>query len=73
MTASAVTFTLAIGGTGATPAVGNSFFGFGTSIPANSYVDWYGILRLDIADFLVGGASSGSALTFEAEGELGVV
>ena len=73
VTASAATFTLAIGTTGVTPAVANSFMGFGTSVPANSWVDWYGQLRLDAADFLVGGAGTGSALTFEAEGEIGLV
>jgi hypothetical protein len=73
VTTGAVTFTLAIGATGATPSSSNSFMGFGTSIPANSYVDWYGMLRLDVADYLVGGASAATSLTFEAEGEIGVV
>jgi|ERR1700690_468407 len=72
VTASPATFTLCVGATGATASSANSFMGFGTSIPANSYVDWYGILRLDVADFLVGGAGTASALTFEAEGEVGV-
>ena len=44
----------------------------GVSIAANSYIDWYGMLRMDVADYLVGGAASASALTFEAEAELGV-
>ena len=44
----------------------------GVSIPAQSYVDWYGLVRLDVADFLVGGAGTATALTFEAEGEVGV-
>jgi hypothetical protein len=44
----------------------------GVSVPANSYVDWYGKLRLDAADFLVGGASAGTALTIMGEGEIGV-
>jgi hypothetical protein len=72
VTASAVTFTLCIGATGATASSANSFMGFGTSVPANSYVDWYGMVRLDVADFLVGGASA-AGLTFSAEGELGCV
>jgi hypothetical protein len=32
-----------------------------------------GLLRLDAADFLVGGAGTASAITFEAEGEVGKV
>jgi hypothetical protein len=72
VTAGAVTFTLCIGATGATASSANSFMGFGTSIPANSYVDWYGAVRLDAADFLVGGASAGTSLTIQGEGEVGV-
>lgn len=71
-TAGAVTFSLYIGATGGNVA-GTEFMGLGNSIPANSYVDWYGMLRLDTADFLVGGASAATSLTFEAEGEIGVV
>ena len=37
-----------------------------------SYVDWYGALRLDVADFLTGVASAATSLTIEAEGEQGV-
>ncbi len=70
-TAGAVTFSLYIGATGAN-AAGTEFMGIGTSVAANSYVDWYGSLRLDAADFLVGGASAATSLTFEAEGEMGV-
>src|ERR1700722_3857342 len=53
ITAGAVTFTLCVGATGATASSSNAFMGFGLSVPANSYVDWYGLLRLDAADFLV--------------------
>ncbi|SRR5258705_6357726 len=70
-TAGAVTYTLYIGATGAN-AAGTEFGGIANSIAANSYVDWYGQLTLDVADFLVGGASAGTSLTFEAEGELGI-
>jgi hypothetical protein len=73
VTATPATFTMCIGATGATASSSNSFMGFGTSVPANSYVDWYGMVRLDTADFLVGGAGTATALTFEAEGELGIV
>lgn len=71
-TAGAVTFSLYIGATGGN-AAGTEFMGLGTSIAANSYVDWYGQLRLDTADFLVGGASAATSLTLQAEGEIGIV
>lgn len=63
---------LFIGATGA--AAAGTEFGFATyPIPAFSYVDWYGRVRLEPTDFLTGGASSITALTFEAEGEIGLV
>ena len=43
----------------------------GVSVPAQSYVDWSGELRMDVADFLVGGASVAGALTIAADGEIG--
>lgn len=62
---------LFIGATAGTAA--GSEFGFSAyPIPGNSYVDWYGRLRLESTDFLTGGASSVTALTFEAEGEIGL-
>ena len=70
-TASAAKFTLYIGATGAN-AAGTEFWGIGKSVPANDFVDWYGRLRLDAADFMVGGADTLTALTFEAEGEVGL-
>lgn len=70
-TASAATVSLWIGATGGN-AAGTEFALSGTSVPANSYIDWYGVLRLDAADFLVGGAGTTTALSFEAEGEIGV-
>lgn len=72
-TASAATFSLYKGATGAN-AAGSEFMGLGTSVPANSFVDWYGQLRLEgTAGFLVGGASANTTLTFNAEGEVGLV
>jgi len=71
-TAGAVTATLYIGATGGS-AAGTEFAFNGTSIAANSYVDWYGMVRLDVADFLTGLASAATSLTFECEGEIGVV
>ncbi len=70
-TSGAVTFSLYIGATGANLA-GTEFLGLGKSVPANDYVDWYGMLTMDIADFLVGGASAGTSLVIQGEGELGV-
>lgn len=70
-TTSPATFTLYLGATGAN-AAGTEFMGIGKTVPANDYVDWYGNVRLDTADFLVGGASANSALTIQGEGEIGV-
>jgi hypothetical protein len=70
-TAGAATFSLWLGGTGAN-AAGTEVVGIGTSVAANSYVDWYGNLRLDSTDFLVGGASAATTLTIQGEGEIGV-
>jgi hypothetical protein len=70
-TAGAVTFSLWLGATGGN-AAGTEVIGNALSVPANSAFDWYGSLRLDAADFLVGGASAGTSLTFEAEGEIGL-
>jgi len=73
--AAAANATLYVGATAGSGA-GTEFAFNGTSIPANgnpgNYVDWYGLLRLDVADFLTGLASAAGALTFEAEGEIGV-
>lgn len=70
-TAGAVTFSLWLGATGAN-AAGTEVIGQGKSIPANDVYDWYGIMRMDSGDFLVGGSNTATALTFEGEGEIGV-
>jgi len=70
-TAGAVTFSGYIGATGGS-AAGTEFLGTGLSIAANSYVDWYGVLRLDTTDFFTGVASALTSLTIEAEGEIGI-
>lgn len=68
---SAVSVTLYKGETGA--STGGTEFAFaGVSVPANSYVDWYGAARFDYGDYLVGKAGSGSVITFTAEGEIGL-
>lgn len=53
-------------------AAGTEVVGTAKSIPANDAFDWYGIMRLDAADFLVGGASANTSLTFQAEGEIAI-
>ena len=70
-TTSAATFSFWLGGTGGNVA-GTEVIGQAQTVAANSAYDWYGRLRLDAADFLVGGASAGTTLTFEAEGEIGL-
>lgn len=71
-TAGAVTFSLWIDATGGNSA-GKEVIGTALSVPANSAYDWYGYLRMDAADYLVGGASAGTSLTIEGEGTLAVV
>lgn len=70
-TATAATFSLWLGATGGN-AAGTEFIGTAVSVPANSYIDWYGQARLDAADFLVGGAGTTLSLTLTAEGEVGL-
>lgn len=70
-TASAVTCSFWKGATGAN-AAGTEFLASATSVPANGSLDFYGLWRFDITDFMVGGASSLSSLTIEGEGEIGV-
>lgn len=72
-TAGAVTFSLWKGATGAN-AAGTEIVGTAVSVAANSYNDYYTPgLRLDAADFLVGGASAGTSLTISGTGEIGFV
>lgn len=70
-TAGAVTFSLWLGATGGN-AAGTEVLDIGKSIAANDHFDWYGRMRLDIADFLVGGSNTATALTIQGEGEIGV-
>jgi hypothetical protein len=70
-TGGAVTFSLWLGATGGN-AAGTEVIGQGLSIAANSAYDWYGYMRMDAADFLVGGASANTSLTIQGEGEVGV-
>lgn len=70
-TTSAASFSLWLGATGAN-AAGTEVVGQGMVVQPNQAVDWYGILRLDYADFLVGGSNTANALTIQGEGEIGV-
>jgi len=65
------TFSLWLGATGGNVA-GTEVIGTGKVVPANDYIDSYDVLRLDVADFLVGGSNTASALTIYGEGEIGV-
>ena len=70
-TAGAATFSLWKGATAGNVA-GTEVVGQGTSIAANSNFDWYGVMRFDAADFLVGGSNTATALSIIGEGEIGV-
>jgi hypothetical protein len=69
-TAAAATFSLWKGASLAN-AAGTEVIGTGYSVAANSAFDWYGILRLDSTDFLVGGSGTTLSLVLSAEGEIG--
>jgi hypothetical protein len=70
-TGGAVAFSLYLGATGAN-AAGTEVIGTSLSVPANSAYDWYGAMRIDAADFLVGGAAANTSLVISGEGEIGV-
>lgn len=70
-TAGAVTCSFWLGATGAN-AAGTEVIGQGLSVAANSYIDVYPMLRLDVADFLVGGASANTSLSIIGGGEIGL-
>lgn len=71
-TTAALSFSLWLGATGANGA-GTEVIGQGKSVSPNDAYDWYPnpSLRLDAADFLVGGANA-LGLTLEGEGEIGI-
>lgn len=68
---SARAISLFIGATGGS-AAGTEFAFSATPVPANSYLDWNGSVRLDAADFLTGLASVVTTLVISGEGEIGV-
>jgi hypothetical protein len=69
-TGTAATFSLWLGASAGNVA-GTEVIGNALSVAANSAFDWYGMLRMDNTQFLVGGSATATALTFEAEGEIG--
>lgn len=70
-TAGTVTASLYKGAT-AGSAAGTEFAFNAVSIPANSYVDWYGKHRFDSPDFLSGLASAGTSVTINIDAEIGL-
>jgi hypothetical protein len=70
-TGTAATFTLYLGATGAN-AAGTELWTAQT-VAANSSFDWYGSMRMNSTDFLVGGAGTTTALTISIFGEQNVV
>jgi len=68
----AATFSLWKGGTAGNVA-GTEVIGTGVAVPVGSYFEWLGLLRMDVADFLVGGSNTATALTIQGEGEIGFV
>lgn len=59
-------------GTTAGSSAGTEFAFSAVSIPANSYVDWYGTARFDAADFLTGLASTTNVLTLNVDAGIGL-
>jgi hypothetical protein len=69
--ATGVTATLYIGAT-AGSAAGTEYMLAGYTVAANSFVDWYGTVRLDVADFLTAVAGANTSITMQGEGEIGI-
>lgn len=67
-TGAAITLKCFKGATGA-QAAGTEWGFNNVSIPANSYLDWYGSARFDSPDFLTG-VGSGAGITLNVEGEI---
>ena len=52
---------------------GTEVFGIGLSVPPNWFIERNGVWRFDLADFLVGGAGTTTALVLHLWGEIGLV
>jgi hypothetical protein len=59
-------------GTSLTTASGSQFALTSVSIPAQSYVDWYGQARFDATDYLTGLSSLPLAAVINMDGEIGI-
>jgi hypothetical protein len=64
------TFSLWLGASGSNTG-GKEIIGSGMPVTGHSTFTWAGEMRIDSGEFMVGGAS-GSGLTIEGEGEIGV-
>jgi hypothetical protein len=71
LTTTAVNVTLYKGAT-VSSASGTQFQFASVSIPAQSYLDWYGQHRFDSSDYLTGYASLVNAVTINMDGEIGL-
>lgn len=69
-TGSAATFSLWLGASGAN-AAGTEVIGQGRLVASNSEFEAIDVLRMDAADFLVGGAGTTLALVLLCEAEIG--
>jgi hypothetical protein len=70
-TAAPATVSFWLGATAGNVA-GTEVIGQGLVVPANSFVESVDLLRLDAADFLVGGCSAATTCSIYGEGEIGV-
>ena len=70
-TTGAVSFSLWLGASAAN-AAGTEVIGTGLVVAPNDAYDFYGELRIEATEFLVGGASANTSLTLTAEGIIGV-
>lgn len=71
LTTSPVNVTLYKGAT-VSSVSGTQFQFSSVSIPAQSYLDWYGQHRFDSADYMTGYASLPNAVTINMDGEIGL-
>ena len=69
--AAAVNMSAFIGATGGS-AAGTEFVWATSSVPAYSYLEWYGCARLDSTQFLTGLAGTVTTLVLEIDYEIGI-
>jgi hypothetical protein len=72
LSTSAATCALYKGATLASAAGTEFAFPAGTSIPANSYLDWYGQHRFDSGDYLTGFSNLPQSIIINIDGEIGL-